>query len=240
MPRRANIIDLPPKFSRRLDLSRPAVEQIISSLKTAILETNLAPGELISESEVGQFFGASRTPVREAFTSLKDQGLIVIYPSRGTYVSKLSISQIKGAQFVRESLEVSAATVLCERGLSQEVITELEDSLATQKIFIASGKNSAFQDQDDKFHATIANAVGHARILEIIQREKTCLDRLRVLSLNSPEHLTMLLADHHDIFDAIRSRDQIQTTRSVRKHLRRVLDTLTDLVQEHGDYFEYD
>lgn len=238
MSKRSKTIELPPKFVQRLNPLRPAAEQISSSLKMAILDMSLVPGQVISETEVGNLFGASRTPVREAFTWLRDQGLIVTYPSRGNYVSRLSIPKLKGAQFVRESLEVSIAERLCEDGLSPETIGEIEENLKFQQEFITSEQSSAFHELDDNFHVTLADAVGHSRISEIIQREKAGLDRLRVLSLSNTENLTSLLTDHREIYNAILSRDKVKARRSVRKHLRRVLDTLSVLFNEHRDYFD--
>jgi hypothetical protein len=64
----------------------------------------------LSEAETGARFGASRTPVREAMTFLRDEGLIETIPSRGNFVTFLSESDIRSAQFIREALEVAAAT----------------------------------------------------------------------------------------------------------------------------------
>lgn len=74
----------------RLDFNRPVVDQIYSALKSAILSRELFPGQAVSENEIGQSFNSSRTPVREALSRLRDDGLIVTLPSRGTYVSRLS------------------------------------------------------------------------------------------------------------------------------------------------------
>jgi len=232
-------VDIPPKWVNKLDPSRPAAEQISSSLKAAILDMDLAPGHMISESDIAQLFGASRTPVRESFTWLREQGLIETYPSRGSYVSKLSIPELKGAQFVRESLEVSVAELLCDRGLPDETVEEIEENLESQKSLVKAGNGKEFHLFDDTFHLVLANAVGHARTSQIIQREKTNLDRLRVLELHSPEHLQTLLTDHLDIFNAIRQGDEAEARQSVRKHLRRVLGTLSDLFVEHHEYFHH-
>ena len=238
MNKRAQVINLPPNLIKKIEISRPAAEQISTSLRTAILDMTLQPGQIISETEVGSAFGASRTPVREAFTLLRDQGLIVTYPSRGNFVSKLSILEIMGAQFVRESLEVSVAVLHCERGLPESAIEMIDANLVAQQTCVSAGNGPEFHLLDDRFHAIFADAVGHSRISTIIEREKARLDRLRTLSLGSPEYLAILLADHHQIFDAIRSGDRTKASENVQRHLRRVLDTLSAVCDEHHDYFE--
>lgn len=238
MNKRAKVIELPTRYATRLDPSRPAAQQISDSLKKAILEMSLIPGQIISEAEVGHLFGASRTPVRESFSWLRDQGLIVTYPSRGSFVSKLSISHIKSAQFIRESLEISVAEYHCENGLTDDTIDEIADNLAMQKKMTSDGFTGAFHELDDNFHIALADSVAHRGISRIVQREKAVLDRLRMLSLHSPEHIETLIADHYEIFDTIRKRDAASARKAVRTHIRRVLGTLADMVKRHSEYFE--
>lgn len=240
MNKRAKVVELPKRYVQKLDPLRPAADQISASLKTAVLEMSLKPGQIISEAEVGNLYGASRTPVREAFTWLREQGLLVTYPSRGNYVSKLSIPQIKGAQFARESLEITVAEFLCEQGMPEETREELEANLRSQHGIVASGEGAAFHMLDDNFHLALVGAVGHSRISDIIQKEKSCLDRLRVLSLQSKNHLNQLVDDHVQIFDSIIAADKTVARKAVRKHLRRVLKTLDQLFKEHREYFDDD
>lgn len=221
-----------------LDMSRPAAEQIASALKAAILNMQIAPGAMISENEVGQIFGASRTPVREAFAQLRDDGLILTWPSRGTYVSKLSEHQIRGAQFLREALEVAVVERLCNDGLPPDSLEKIEDVLARQRAAVAAGEKLEFQQLDDRFHALLAEATGFDRIGGLLLREKAALDRLRVLSLDDADHMARLLAEHEGIFDSIRSGFTGQALDRMRRHLRRVLATLSDLIEANRDFFD--
>lgn len=219
-------------------MSRPAAEQIASALKTAILNMQIAPGVMISENEVGQVFGASRTPVREAFAQLRDDGLILTWPSRGTYVSKLSEHQIRGTQFLREVLEVAVVERLCSGVLAPGSRNALEDVLARQRNAVAGGRKLEFQQLDDKFHALLAEATGFDRIGGILLREKAALDRLRVLSLDDADQMGRLLAEHEGIFEAVRDSDAGQAMIRMRRHLRRVLATLSDLIEANREYFD--
>lgn len=143
-----------------LNMARPAAEQICSALRAAILNMQIRHGALISENEVGQVFGASRTPVREAFAQLREDGLIMTWPSRGTYVSKLSEQQIIGAQFLREALESAVVERLCTQGLSQDSREKILAVLESQRIAVAAGEKLEFQQLDDRFHLLLAEATG--------------------------------------------------------------------------------
>jgi DNA-binding GntR family transcriptional regulator len=223
-----------------LDLSRPAAEQIAASLKSAILSMTLEPGQMISENEVGQLFGASRTPVREAFAQLRDDGLLLTWPSRGTYVARLSERQIRGAQFLREALEVAVVERLCADGLPEDARAELARNLKQQHAAVAEDDKAAFQALDDQFHAILARATGYDRIGGLLLREKATLDRLRVLSLNDTAHMEKLLAEHEAILESVQAGYSGQALDRMRRHLRNVLRTLSGLIDENRDYFDMD
>ncbi len=221
-----------------LDLDRPVAEQIFEAIKTAILTTELPPGCLVSEAEVGAQFGASRTPVREAFTQLRDDGLIITRPSRGNYVSKLSEHRIREAQFIREALEAANVAQLCRSGIPADLQSELQDTLAQQAQHAADHDDLAFQRQDDRFHALLARATGYARAEILLGREKAALDRLRVLALTERHHGDRLLAEHRAILDAILARDAEAADAALRAHLRSVLSLLSGLIDANKELFE--
>ena len=61
-----------------LDPSKNLVSQVFEILKDMIVAITLKPGELISEKEVAEALGASKTPVREAVIRLEDMGLVEV------------------------------------------------------------------------------------------------------------------------------------------------------------------
>jgi DNA-binding transcriptional regulator YhcF (GntR family) len=85
-------VQMSPRLSRcpmcrfpDIDQDQPTAQQIHAAMKSAILSLALPPGTRLSEAETGARFGASRTPVREAMTWLRDEGLIVTMPSKGEF-----------------------------------------------------------------------------------------------------------------------------------------------------------
>ncbi len=238
MNRKTPAIDVSAMPIAPLDAFRPASEQIFTTLRAAILATQLPPGRMISETEVGQLFGASRTPVREAFTLLRDEGLLIALPSRGTYVSKLSEIEIRGAQFLREALEVAIVERLCNEGLSNKHEDELRLNLDQQAEAVADCDKSRFPSLDDEFHDILARATGFDRASSLLAREKTILDRLRVLSLNDQDQMARLLEEHTGIFLAVRAGYVGQAADRMRRHLRVILETLSGMIAENQDFFD--
>lgn len=221
-----------------LDLDHSTADQIYQGLKVAILSTSLPPGCLVSEQEIGMRFGASRTPVREAFQRLRGEGLIVTRPSRGNFVSHLSEHRIREAQYIREALELANVRRLCEADLSDEATHALQETLAAQERAIAEGDDVRFQEQDDRFHALIARASGYARAESLLVQEKSALDRLRVLSLNEVHHSTRLLGEHRRVLAAILKQDRAEADDAMRDHLRSILAVLSGLINDNREFFE--
>lgn len=222
----------------RLDLNRPVVDQIYSALKSAILSRELFPGQAVSENEIGQSFNSSRTPVREALSRLRDDGLIVTLPSRGTYVSKLSEKSIRSSQFIREALEVAAAEKLCQIGLSPEAEQEIEHALNGQRKAMQRADRKAFRMHDDQFHSALAAATGMDRLETLLIREKAGLDRLRALAITDEVHMARLLTEHEAVYSAIQDGNEALAAEELRQHLRRVLGILAQVFANHQDYFE--
>ena len=221
-----------------LDLDKPATEQIFVGLRNAILRMELPPGCLISETEIGEQFGASRTPVRAALTQLRNDGLIVTRPSRGNYVAKLSEKRIRAAQFIRESLELAIVKKLSENGLSDLHRDKLEQTLDLQKDTIGSNLDLEFHTHDDAFHIGLAAATDMEPVEKLYVREKVNLDRLRGLGMDNSIHKAGLWQQHRDILDAVIAQDPVLAVANMQTHLGCIVGKLKKLMQDNQDYFE--
>lgn len=220
-----------------LDLRNSAASQIMDSLRWAIMQMELLPGQALPETEIAQKFGASRTPVRSALTQLREQGLVITLPSRGNYVSKLSESGVRSAHFIRECLEVGFARKLCERELTNAEATFFEDNLAQQKVAVTD-MSVDFLLLDEEFHAGIARFSGLDYAFELYLREKANLNRLRQLGMLNADHRSHLYVDHCEIFEAIRNKDGSQAEELLRTHIQDILSKLSNLIAENRAFFE--
>src|SRR2546425_11946612 len=95
--------------------------QVYGRLRDAIVAAELAPGRQLSENELGERLGVSRTPIREALVRLRDDRLVEIVPQLGTFVSRISTRAVADAQFIREALECSAVRLAAERADRSDV-----------------------------------------------------------------------------------------------------------------------
>lgn len=79
-----------------------------------IMSVRLTPGTAVSEQEVSSYLDISRTPVREAFIHLSQDGLVEILPQRGTFISKIDTALIEENRFMRLTLERAVIRLACQ------------------------------------------------------------------------------------------------------------------------------
>jgi DNA-binding GntR family transcriptional regulator len=226
------------RIDRRQHVSAgPASRQVYSALRDAIIATDLAPGQRISENELAERLEVSRTPIREALIRLRDERFVQIVPQLGTYVTPISVTAVEDAQFIRESLECAAvrlAAVAAEDG----DLDALDGLVRRQSEVSEHGDHARFAVLDDEFHAALCELAGRPVAWEVAQRVKGHLNRVRRLSLPQPDYLTEMVAEHRLVLDALRRRDPDQAEAALRHHLRMVLSALPAIRAQHPDYFE--
>jgi DNA-binding GntR family transcriptional regulator len=212
--------------------------RIFEVLRGEIIATSLMPGRALSEKEVAARFGVSRQPVREAFIKLAEVGLLQIVPSRGSFVSRISIRQFLSARFVREAVECALVRAAA-RAASPEQIALLRASIAEQRSAIAERDHLLFNHLDARFHRTIAQIADCDYATEIIEHARAQTDRVRWLAIPEPIPRDHLIGQHEAISDGIAAGDADGAERAMRIHLRNVLNALPRLKRDQPNLFEH-
>ena len=89
----------------KLDAYKPLREVVSETLRQAIKDGVLKPGERLMEIQLADELGVSRTPIREAIRKLELEGFVVMVPRRGTYVADISLKDIAQVFEIRSALE---------------------------------------------------------------------------------------------------------------------------------------
>src|ERR1700750_2943028 len=87
----------------------PAAERVYSHVQEAVLDRSYEGGTLLTEGELAEAVGVSRTPVREALLRLEVEGLIRLYPKKGALVLPVSAQEIADGVETRQLVEEHAA-----------------------------------------------------------------------------------------------------------------------------------
>ncbi|WP_028924309.1 GntR family transcriptional regulator [Pseudonocardia acaciae] len=204
-------------------LTDSMTERIATEIRDAIRSGRLQRGELYSSRELGQLFGGSRTPVREALLKLADLGLVKIERNRGARVLGPDGRGIVELCSLRVLLEPPACRA------AAAVMTSLDDDalLAEYKIMEdrADGGPEYFA-ADECLHDLIMRSSGNERLAKFVAglRQTLALDgRMTVPRYQSVD---TALKDHWAIVDALRRRDGVGAEGAMRRHLVRSADLL--------------
>jgi len=181
-------------------------DTIYQRLFEEIVSVKLKPGTPISEQEIAQSAGVSRTPVREAVLRLSKNQLVEVVSKSGTYVGRIPLASLPESRIARQALEVVNVRVATERATLND-ITRLKDSLALQSEALEASDHERFYQEDDNFHAIIADVAGFPGIWTLIQQVKLQVDRYRHLTMQEDQCLVSTLKEHTNIVNAIEKKD---------------------------------
>ena len=226
-------------LTTKIDRRLPTTPQVFGALREAIVKLEIGVGQPLSENEVANRLGVSRTPVREAFIKLAGTGLIEILPQRGTFVVKISPRAVRDAQFVREALEVAVLRQACLQPVP-DLVGKLQDLIGLQRRAAENDDFDEFLIHDEAFHRTMAVAVGRERAWRVIEGEKGHMDRVRYLSLPNVSPLFHLIGHHEGIAAAVEKRDFEAGQVVLREHLSGILRVLERFQKEMPHLFAED
>ena len=126
-------------------------------LSMLIIEGELAPGQKLTERELSDRFGVSRSPIRECLRVLEAEGLVVIHPRRGASVKKISAKNISEVFPVRANLESLAGRLACEH-MTKQNIENLKSYVRRMDEAIIESNVSAFTKFNYRFHSEFIRA----------------------------------------------------------------------------------
>jgi len=220
----------------QLNPTQPVNQQIYRILRSDIVHCLIPPGTPLSEKEVSVRFDVSRQPVREAFIKLAENGLIQIRPQRGSYVNKISLTQVRNGCFVRQAIECAVVRRAASL-IDDHQCYLIEQNLHQQRIAIERKQLNDFFQLDDEFHQKLAQIADCQLAWDTVENIKAAIDRVRYMSLNHVSPPEMLLRQHHDIFSALEKRDADGVEKAMTLHLQEIGESVQLIRQENSDWF---
>lgn len=214
----------------------PVGPQVYRTLRERIIRAELAPGALVSETELAKVFSLSRQPIREAFIKLADDGLVEVRPQRGTLVRKINIASVMDARFVREAVEADIVKLVAERN-DPVVVADLRRQIEAQRHTIGHHPDE-FMKLDEQFHRTLAVAADKSQVFRVVDNVKAQMDRVRFLTLMNRSVIEISIEQHAAVVDAIERGIPMQADAAMRAHLRQILADLPHVALLKPDFFD--
>lgn len=155
----------PPEPGVRRTVRRHSVRgQILDALRTALVSGELVPGEVYSAPALGERFGVSATPVREAMQQLVLEGAVEVLPNRGFRVAERTARDLAELAEVRALIEVPVMLGLA-RTVSAERWAELRPLAEATATAAACGDLAAYTARDRAFHSALLGLCGNRQLV---------------------------------------------------------------------------
>lgn len=213
-----------------IESEQAASPSLVATLRKLIMDGRYAAGSRIAEIPVAEALGVSRTPVRLAFRTLEQEGLLEKTGKRGYTVRAFSEADVLCALEVRGVLEGLAARRLAERGVGAEVMAALQAALAEGEAVLAKGwleeaDIAAWSALNERFHRAIVESAGSRVVADAIARnnhlpfasaDSLVIDRE---ALDREYHrLRLAQMQHQLIVDALQRRESARVEMLMREH----------------------
>ena len=208
-------------------------EQIAGELRRMILSEELIPGQPITERDLLELFNVSRTPLREALQTIRNEGLIDISSSRRMSISQPTREDTRDRLIVLRSLEECAASLAAEK-IGPKAIKELEKLQQKMLDHIEKDDHMGYFEANIQFHCQIVESTENDYLIDTHKEYDNALYRHRFLSSSySAKGRKMAFDDHGKIIDALRDRNAKLAGTLMKTHLETTLSNVEKYWQEN-------
>lgn len=196
----------------------PLREVVFNTLRDAILNGDLKPGEHLMEIQLAQRLGVSRTPVREAIRKLELEGFAVMVPRKGAEVANITEKNLKDVLEVRKALEDLAVRLTCKRMCPDDLVKLIKQNDRFKEV-LKNASLTEWVQEDIKFHDIIYAAADNERLNHILNNLRQQMYRYRREYLKNRENHEEVVREHNEIIQALRVKNSDQAAKVIKKHI---------------------
>jgi DNA-binding GntR family transcriptional regulator len=215
-------------------LAAPLRQQVVDSLRHAIIDGRLAPGARLIERELIELLGVSRTVVREALRQLESEGLIATIPNKGPVVRALTPEEAKDLYRIRAVLEGLAARLFVENA-DEAAVQELQQALEVVAAAYASGNAQEILETKNRFYAVLFEGAASETLSSMLGALHARIWRWRALGLSHPQRSGVRSRESVDnlraVLAAIRARDADAAERITREEAQHAAAEVMRLIE---------
>ena len=187
-------------------VAAPLRQSVTESIRYAIALGHFTAGERLTERELCEMTGVSRTLVREALRQLESEGLIEVVPNRGPSVARLSAEQAEGVYQVRAELEGLACQLFAERANDKQRAA-LNDAFRKLKRSFKDTDPLARLRAKNHFYDCLVDGAGNEALGDTLRLLNARIMLLRATSLRAPGRSTVSMAELAAMMDALDAKE---------------------------------
>ncbi len=206
-----------------------ASDQVEAELRRLILTLELEPGLALSESALMKRYNWGRTPLREAFQRLSEQGLLQSIPQHGAIVTPLDLFDFVEVMDAMSLVIGPAAALACKR-LTETELAQLDELVAQAETAAQTADFERLSELDYEFHSVLAQATGNRYLSEYLRRLHQVARRFNFAAWRRERNARPSLEEHRQLAALFRARDAAAAKSAMLQHIesarQRVLGTI--------------
>lgn len=210
------------------------------ALKQLIIEQKYRPEQILNEKELMQTFDIGRTPLREVLLDLQRDGLVNVVPRCGTFVSSLSLEDLKNISQIRPALEGLVVEILCDYATQQQlddmaaILQEAEEIIASNGgETLCSESVVAIRNLESNLHNYMYESTRNPYLIYICRQLEANCERYWVYANLNTDWLISQIEDHKNLYQAIVRKDRELSIQLAKDHstrfIQRVIASLTKI-----------
>ncbi|MFD4820162.1 GntR family transcriptional regulator [Peribacillus butanolivorans] len=210
------------EFNKEANIS--TAENLASEIRKLILNGTLKPGTKLKEEDICKQLHVSRTPLREAFRMLQSESLVSYTRYVGVSVAELSAKFVEDNWDLRALLECYAAKQVVFNATKEEI----EELYKLKKIMLEIKPNEIekFEENDKKFHLTIARLSGNSELENLIIKMWDNALSLRIIAVQNKNRITSACKEHAAVIQAIYERNAKKAVKYMQEHLNKAKEDI--------------
>lgn len=192
---------------------------IVATLKERIIHWQYPPEHRLTEAELCQKFGVSRSPVREALRTLATDGFVKKMPNRGYAVKQYNLREIEELYEVRLALELFVVECLAKRGTPMKDDMDALKRTWTGLLNGSSKKDEELARLDTLFHETLAHAAGNKSLLRQLRAINERLLLFRMIDFSKAHRVESTCHQHLEILKRIAAKDILGSRKAMQRNI---------------------
>lgn len=194
-------------------------EAAYEALKERLVLLDIAPGEPLSEQALSLELAVGRTPLREALKRLESDHLVVTYPRRGTFATRVDITALSEISEIRRVLEPLAAGLGATRAVAEDrrQLEKLRDGLAALP---ADTSARDHMEWDLQVHRAIYRATHNDHLETALVRYGNLATRIWSVAAPRLDDVGSHIVEHIELLEAVRSGDSEHAERLMLEHMQ--------------------
>lgn len=211
-------------------------EYALRTIRENIAHLDLEPGSPISENDLAQMLGLSRTPVRQALHELARFKMVEVIPQKTSIVTPIDVEIVEEYTFMRNQLECAVVELCCQMAAGKD-LDRLRENVRLQKFYLENYYSDTLMDLDTQFHQILFEIAHKRDVYTMMQSWAVHFDRVRSLALTSVRN-TRIVQDHEDIIEGIAAQKTEEMKELMKVHLMRYEFDISAIREKYPQYFK--